>query len=259
MGPVHNNTLNKLLSKLLQHLDNLNVSGSFTSHCSTSHGPSGGPVAYHSGPYGYYAPSLAQLIGAPLGFSYQPTQPDSSGHMDTSGQATVLPYAFTTGTLHDPASGAWNFDTGASSHLNNSVNSLSEIFNTCMYPSVLVGDSHSIPVTNMGHSILPTPTRSLHLNNVLITPHIVKNLIYVRQFNICSSICSLINNLIHTLLFQANLPPTFWVEALNMATQLLNILPSTAIANDISCTRLYGKDPNYTLLCIFRCLCYPRL
>ncbi|GKE40932.1 ribonuclease H-like domain-containing protein, partial [Tanacetum coccineum] len=182
MGPVHNNTLNKLLSKLLQHLDNLNVSGSSTSHGSTSHGPSGGPVAYHSGPYGYYAPSLAQPIGAPLGFSYQPTQPDSSGHMDTSGQATVLPYAFTTGTLHDPASGAWNFDTGASSHLNNSVNSLSEIFNTCMYPSVSVGDGHSIPVTNMGHSILPTPTRSLHLNNVLITPHIVKNLIYVRQF-----------------------------------------------------------------------------
>ncbi|GJS08184.1 ribonuclease H-like domain-containing protein [Tanacetum coccineum] len=71
---------------------------------------------------------------------------------------------------------------GASSHLNNSVNSLSEIFNTCMYLSVSIGDAHSIPVTNTGHSILPTPTRSLHLNNVLITPHIVKNLIYVRQF-----------------------------------------------------------------------------
>ncbi|GJT31281.1 ribonuclease H-like domain-containing protein [Tanacetum coccineum] len=470
MGPVHNNTLNKLLSKLLQHLDNLNVSGSSTSHGSTSHGPSGGPVAYHSGPYGYYAPSLAQPIGAPLGFSYQPTQPDSSGHMDTSGQATVLPYAFTTGTLHDPASGAWNFDTGASSHLNNSVNSLSEIFNTCMYPSVSVGDGYFIPFTNTGHSILPTPTRSLHLNNVLITPHIVKNLIYVRQFvrdNNCtiefdafgfsvkdfltrrvllrcdstgdlypvtapspiphaflvsqhtwhqrlghpggevlrrlvssnfiscnkekppvlchacqlgkhvrlpfvssgtvisscfdiihsdvwtSPILSLsgfkyyvlfldhysqfvwvyplvnksdvmskfvlfrnyvrtqfkceiksfqcdhggefdnrrlhtlfaqngiqfrfscpqtsqqngksermvrtINNLIRTLLFQANLPPTFWVEALNMAIQLLNILPSTAIANDISYTRLYGKDPNYTLLRIFGCLCYHHL
>ncbi|GJY36293.1 ribonuclease H-like domain-containing protein [Tanacetum coccineum] len=199
MGPIHNNTLNELLSKLLQQLGNLNVSGSSTSHGSTSHGPSG-PVAYHSGLYGYYAPSLAQPIGAPLGFSYQPaqapfpaqqaldvtnvqpTQPDSSCHMDTSGQATVLPYAFTTGTLHDAASGAWNFDTGASSHLNNSVNSLSENFNTCMYPSVSVGDGHSIPITNTGHSILPTPTRSLHLNNVLITPHIIKNLIYVRQF-----------------------------------------------------------------------------
>ncbi|GJZ00830.1 hypothetical protein Tco_0518259 [Tanacetum coccineum] len=41
----------------------------------------------------------------------------------------------------------------------------------------------TIPVTNTGHSILPTPTKSLHLNNVLITPHIVKNLIFVRDNN----------------------------------------------------------------------------
>ncbi|GKC77175.1 ribonuclease H-like domain-containing protein [Tanacetum coccineum] len=68
-----------------------------------------------------------------------------------------------------------------------------------------------------------------------------------------------INNLIRTLLFQANLPPTFWVEALNMATHLLNTLPSTAIANDILYTRLYGKDPNYTLQRIFGCLCYPHI
>nr|GEU82310.1 ribonuclease H-like domain-containing protein [Tanacetum cinerariifolium] len=93
-----------------------------------------------------------------------------------------LPHAFTAGTLHDPATRTWNMDTGASSHLNNSVNSLSENFNTCMYPSISVGDGHSIPVTNMGHSILPTPTKSLHLNNVFITPNIVNNLIYVRQF-----------------------------------------------------------------------------
>ncbi|GKF83273.1 hypothetical protein Tco_0244929, partial [Tanacetum coccineum] len=78
-----------------------------------------------------------------------------------SEQATILPNAFIAETLHDPTTGAWNMDTGASSHLNSSV---------------------SIPVTNTGHSILSTPTKSLHLNNVLIIPHIVKNLIYVRQF-----------------------------------------------------------------------------
>ncbi|GKE76298.1 ribonuclease H-like domain-containing protein, partial [Tanacetum coccineum] len=73
-------------------------------------------------------------------------------------------------------------DTSASSHLNSSVNNLSTIFNSCIYLSVLVGDGKSIPVTNTGHSTLPTPYRTLHLNNVLITPNIVKNLIYVRQF-----------------------------------------------------------------------------
>nr|GEY80316.1 ribonuclease H-like domain-containing protein [Tanacetum cinerariifolium] len=106
----------------------------------------------------------------------------STGSTVISEQATTLPHAFTIGKLHDPDSGAWNIDTGASSYLNNSVNSVSENFNTCMYPSISVGDGHSIPVTNTGHSILPTPFKSLHLNNVLIIPHIVKNLISVCQF-----------------------------------------------------------------------------
>ncbi|GKE43785.1 ribonuclease H-like domain-containing protein [Tanacetum coccineum] len=65
-----------------------------------------------------------------------------------------------------------------------------------------------------------------------------------------------INNLIRTLLFQANLPATFWVEALNMVIHLLYILPSTAISNDIPYTRVFGTNPDYTLLSIFGCLCY---
>ncbi|PWA99952.1 ribonuclease H-like domain-containing protein [Artemisia annua] len=386
-----------------------------------------------------------------------------------SGQETILPNAFTAGTLHDHT-GAWNMDTGASSHLNAYVNSLSNIFNTCMYPSVSVGDGHNIPVTNTGRSILPTPSRPLYLNNVLITPHIVKNLISVRQF-VCDNNCTVefdpfgfsvkdlmtrrvllrcdstgdlypitapcpipqallvsqhtwhqrlghpgsevlrrlvsnnfiscnkekppvlchacqlgkhvrlpfvssdtivnacfdvihsdvwtspisslsgfkyyvlfldhyshfvwvyplinksdvlskfvvfrkyvhtqfkceiksfqcdhggefdnhnlhklfadngiqfrfscpktsqqngksermirtINNLIRTLLFQANLPPTFWVEALNMAVHLINFLPSTAIANEIPYTRLFGQNPDYSLIHTFGCLCYPHL
>nr|GEU74393.1 ribonuclease H-like domain-containing protein [Tanacetum cinerariifolium] len=52
-----------------------------------------------------------------------------------------------------------------------------------MNPSISVGDGHSIPVTNTGHSILPSPTKSLPLNNVLITLYIVKKLIYVRDNN----------------------------------------------------------------------------
>ena len=59
---------------------------------------------------------------------------------------------------------------------------LNDVFNLCIYPSVAVGDGHSIPVINSGHSILPTPTRPLHLNNVLITPNIVKKLISICQF-----------------------------------------------------------------------------
>ena len=66
-----------------------------------------------------------------------------------------------------------------------------------------------------------------------------------------------INNVIRTLLFQAHLPPTFWVEALHMAAYLLNLLPSSAIQNEIPCTKLFNKQPDYSHLHIFGCLCYP--
>nr|GEX26220.1 ribonuclease H-like domain-containing protein [Tanacetum cinerariifolium] len=65
-----------------------------------------------------------------------------------------------------------------------------------------------------------------------------------------------INNLIRTLLFLAHIPPYYWVEALNMAAHLLNILPSTAI-------NMKYHSPNsitkYEDLRIFGCLCYPHV
>nr|GEU81933.1 ribonuclease H-like domain-containing protein [Tanacetum cinerariifolium] len=67
------------------------------------------------------------------------------------GQATLFPNAFNTTTLQDLASNNWNMDT--------------------------VGDGHFILVTNSGHNVLSTPFRPLHLNNVLITLNIVKNMI----------------------------------------------------------------------------------
>ncbi|GJV48324.1 ribonuclease H-like domain-containing protein [Tanacetum coccineum] len=73
-------------------------------------------------------------------------------------------------------------DTGASSHLNFNASNLSTIFYKCLFPSVHVGDGKSIPVTNIDHSIIPSHHRPFHLHNVLITPNIIKNLIYVRQF-----------------------------------------------------------------------------
>nr|GEY50778.1 ribonuclease H-like domain-containing protein [Tanacetum cinerariifolium] len=91
----------------------------------------------------------------------------------------VLLSDFSTMANQDPT---WNMDTGASSHLNSHTSNLNTIYNKCLYPSVCVGDGKSIPVTNTGHIILPTFNRPLHLHNVLVTPNIIKNLIFVRQF-----------------------------------------------------------------------------
>ncbi|GKB82307.1 ribonuclease H-like domain-containing protein [Tanacetum coccineum] len=68
-----------------------------------------------------------------------------------------------------------------------------------------------------------------------------------------------INNLIRTLLFQPHIPPSYRVKALNMVARLLNILPSTAINNEIPFTKLYNQTPTYEHLRVFGCLCYPHV
>ncbi|GJY77884.1 hypothetical protein Tco_0483685, partial [Tanacetum coccineum] len=60
----------------------------------------------------------------------------------------------------------WNMNTRASSHLNSNVNNLSTICNSRLYSSVRVGNGNTIPVTSMGHGILLTLYRPLHLHNV---------------------------------------------------------------------------------------------
>ncbi|GJY81981.1 ribonuclease H-like domain-containing protein [Tanacetum coccineum] len=94
-------------------------------------------------------------------------------------QPIPLPSAFSTMPLQDPT---WHMDIDASSHLNFNASNLSTIFDKHLFPSVHIGDGKSIPVTNTGHSIVPSHHRPLHLHNVLVTPNIIKNLIFVRQF-----------------------------------------------------------------------------
>jgi len=60
---------------------------------------------------------------------------------------------------------------------------------TCFACLFSVGNGSHIPVTSRGHSVLPTAASNFALNNVLIVPSIVRNLLSVRQFthdNSCS-------------------------------------------------------------------------
>ncbi|GJU68433.1 ribonuclease H-like domain-containing protein [Tanacetum coccineum] len=82
-------------------------------------------------------------------------------------------------TLQDPA---WNMDAGASSHLANNTGVLTSFSDQSIYKSVFVGSGQPIPVTNTSHSLLHTPHKPLHLYHILVTPNIIKNLIYVRKF-----------------------------------------------------------------------------
>jgi len=57
-----------------------------------------------------------------------------------------------------------------------------------------------------------------------------------------------INNIIQTLLAHASLPPSFWHHVLEMATYLLNILPSKTLSYQSPLQILYEKDSSYSHL-----------
>nr|GEU56097.1 retrovirus-related Pol polyprotein from transposon TNT 1-94 [Tanacetum cinerariifolium] len=103
-----------------------------------------------------------------------PTQPSPTAYYVSPIQGPTYSHlaqyhspAFTAGTLHDPATGAWNMDTCASSHLNSSVTSLSGIFNTCM--SRLESFSYFVlPVDLLSHRLL----KVLDLMFNLVSPSI---------------------------------------------------------------------------------------
>ena len=67
------------------------------------------------------------------------------------------------------------------------------------------------------------------------------------------------NDVVLTLLLQAHLTPPFWVEALHIASYLLNRRPSRTIHGYTPYYMLHGTIPSYDHLRVFGCLCYPNL
>jgi len=67
------------------------------------------------------------------------------------------------------------------------------------------------------------------------------------------------NNIIRTLLFQASMPPSYWADALSIATYVLNRLPTKTINMSTPFFALHGKLPSYHNLPVFGCTCYPNL
>ncbi|GJW78662.1 retrovirus-related pol polyprotein from transposon TNT 1-94 [Tanacetum coccineum] len=112
-------------------------------------------------------PSLARLM--PL---VQQPLTGTVGTTVSSGLETTLPHAFATRTLHDLTMGAWNIDTSASSHLNNSVTNLSKSFNMW----------YLYPVTS------PSPVPHVFLEKPPALCHACQLVKHVRLlFQLCSS------------------------------------------------------------------------
>lgn len=63
-------------------------------------------------------------------------------------------------------------------------------------------------------------------------------------------------NVAQALLFQSNLPITFWGDCVLTIRHLINRTSSTILKRKTPFALLYGTPPDYTLLCTFGCLCY---
>ncbi|GKB23785.1 ribonuclease H-like domain-containing protein [Tanacetum coccineum] len=124
------NTTNELLVKLL-YKPGLNAtlsnSGEYKPNNNTL---SNNTVTSQTPPVAYSAQSPYGLMYYPVMGPVQQVQSSLTRSTVTTRQPTTLPHAFTTGTLHDPSTGAWNMDTTASSHLNNLIISLSIVLNS---------------------------------------------------------------------------------------------------------------------------------
>jgi len=61
------------------------------------------------------------------------------------------------------------------------------------------------------------------------------------------------------LLAHAHVPIKFWDDAFLTATYLINRMPTRVIDNTIPLEHLFHTPPNYTLLRVFGCACWPHL
>lgn len=78
---------------------------------------------------------------------------------------------------------SWYIDRGSTSHLMNNQGKLSNFVNwKTLYSRIMVGDGPSIPGRGIGTTTLPPPFPSLTLKNILYTPKIIRNLIFIHKF-----------------------------------------------------------------------------
>jgi hypothetical protein len=61
---------------------------------------------------------------------------------------------------------------------------------------------------------------------------------------------------IHVLMIASSVPPHFWVEAVSIATYLINIQPYSTLQGGIPFERLCGKTSDYSSIHLFACVCY---
>ncbi|KAK1616945.1 hypothetical protein QYE76_022462 [Lolium multiflorum] len=74
--------------------------------------------------------------------------------------------------------GEWVFDSGASAHMGSGFGITSFPLSHNSPSQIVVGDGSTLPITGIGSLVFPTSHRSLSLHNILISPALIKNLVF---------------------------------------------------------------------------------
>lgn len=108
-----------------------------------------------------------------LNMDYQPNSSNTSTTSHTK--------AFVASTPEQSNSSNWYVDSAASTHMTNNLSNLSIYEPYQRGEQVTVGNGTTLPIHNTGNGILPTPSHSFRLHNVLHVPGIASNLVSVHQ------------------------------------------------------------------------------
>lgn len=144
------------------------------------------PMVPLLGPFLPPVASPGSSLPPALGFLDAGPPPQGWLHPGFSWDSNMLASNFNMMTLQPPPTHEWYMDTGAETHMtSNSVNLCTFQTPSFFTPSnIVVGTGSLLPVTHTGSVTFPAACGPLHLNNVIVSPHLIKNLIFVRQFTI---------------------------------------------------------------------------
>jgi hypothetical protein len=96
--------------------------------------------------------------------------------------ATHTSSAPTHSTPTYPIDPTWYADTTATDHLTNDLNNLTMKEQYHGKDNVQTANGTGMRITHIGQSLIPTPTQSLHLKDVLHVPSVTRNLLAINHF-----------------------------------------------------------------------------
>ena len=72
-------------------------------------------------------------------------------------------------------------DTGATAHMFAHPGNLAASTPVTTDRRIIVGDGSTLPITHVGHTLFPSNSMPISMSNILVSPHLIKNLVSVKS------------------------------------------------------------------------------